>query len=119
MVIIENMEIRISYSQMQLDSAVQFISDNNQAFLGKDEEILSAIKEGMISLAKDVNSQFYGTMGFNLIADRDFEGLDSDENVCRVEICVDPSIHLINELDEDDFQDQIINIPAEEILTWK
>jgi len=109
------MEIRISYSQLQLDSAVEFISNNNQSFLGKDEEIRNTIQEAMVSLARDPEAMHLGTMGFTLIADREFEGIDSDENVCRVEILVDPSIHLIDELDENDFQDQILELSEKSI----
>lgn len=109
------MEIRISYSRAQLDGAVEFISANNQSFLGKDEEILQTIKEFMVKLAKDTDTMFVGVMGFSLIADREFEGIDADENVCRIEICVDPSLHLMNELDENDFQDEIIDVPVESI----
>jgi len=109
------MEIRISYSQLQLNNAVEFISNNNQSFLGKDEEIRNTIHETMISLAQDAEVMHLGTMGFTLIADREFEGIDSDENVCRIEILVDPSLHLIDELDENDFQDQILDLPEKSI----
>lgn len=112
------MEIRISYSQIQLDSAVEFISNNNQSFLGKNEDIRNTIQETMISLARDPEAIHLGTMGFTLVADREFEGIDSDENVCRIEILVDPSLSLIDEIDEIDeidFQDQIIDMPAESI----
>jgi hypothetical protein len=107
------MEIRISYSQLQLDSAVEFISNNNQSFLGKEEEIRNTIQETMVNMARDPEAMNLGTMGFTLIADREFEGIDSDENVCRIEILVDPSMHLIDELD--DFQDKIIDLPMESI----
>lgn len=98
------MEIVLNYSQIQLDSAVSFISLNNQNFLEKDDEIRQSIMEGMAHLAQETSAQFYSTMGFTLIADREFESVDSDENVCRIEIMVDPSIHLIDEMDVEDIQ---------------
>lgn len=102
------MEIVLNYSQIQFDSAVSFISLNNPNFLEKDEEIRQTILDAMTSLAQDVNVQFYSTMGFTLIADREFESVDSDENLCRIEILVDPSMHLIDEMDEDDIQSQTL-----------
>jgi hypothetical protein len=102
------MEIVLNYSQIQLDSAISFISLNNQNFLEKDEEIRQTILEGMAHLAQETSTQFYSTMGFTLIADREFESVDSDENVCRVEILVDPSIHLIDEMDNEDIQSQTL-----------
>lgn len=102
------MEIVLNYSQIQFDSAVSFISLNNPNFLEKDEEIRQTILDAMLSLTKNVNIQFYSTMGFTLIADREFESVDLDENICRVEILVDPSMHLIDDMDEDDIQCQIL-----------
>jgi len=109
------MDIRISYSQSQLDNAVDFISRNHPSFTDKDEEILDTIKEYMIKLAQDPECTHLSTMGFTLIPDREFEGMDSDENVCRVEISVDPALHLINQLDEEDFQDEVINVPIKSV----
>ena len=109
------MKVRISYSQIQLENAIDFISKNNQSFLNKDEEISDAIKEHIVKLAEDSTLNSIEIMGFILIADREFESLDSDENVCRVQIYVDPALHLISEMDESDVQDQMIDVPIEKL----
>jgi hypothetical protein len=102
------MEIILNYSQIQLEAAIEFISSNNLNFLEKDEEIKQTILDGMVYLTKDVDAQFYSTMGFTLVADREFESIDSDENVCRIEILIDPSMHLYDYMDEDDIQAQTL-----------
>lgn len=104
------MKMKIIYSETQLECAVDFISQTNESFLGKDEEIRSTIIETMLELANDNDSTSIGTIGVRLFADKEFEDMDCDENVCRIEIYVDPSLHLINEAFEDDFQEQVIDI---------
>jgi hypothetical protein len=109
------MEIRISYSQTQLDSAVKFISENNEHFYGQDDYIRKSILEYMERMAKDPNSTFIGTMGFTLIGDREFEDLDNDENVVRVEILVDPGLGNDDMYSDGDMVDNIISAPAQSI----
>lgn len=104
-------EIRILYSQAQLDSVVEYISQNNENFLGKNKEVLQAIEDSIAILAADYDSMSLGTMGFLITADREFEGIDSDENICRIEIYVDPTICIKYELDESDIKDRIIFVP--------
>lgn len=111
------MEIKITYSQMQLECAIDYISQNNQNFLGQEEEIKNTIMEYMTKIAKDPDATFVSIMGFILVADREFESLDNDENICNVEIYVDPSMGIIDEIDDLDGQSQIIDTDVESI--WK
>lgn len=103
------MEVKIEYSQAQLDAAVEFIAANNSEFLCKEDEIRQTIFDSLKLLAEDPIATTCGTMGFILIADRQDEGFDSDENVCRIEIYVDPSLSLIDDLDYEDIGELFIS----------
>ncbi len=86
------METKVVYSQIQLKSAVKFISKYNYNFLKQDKYIEEQILSYMEDLAKDNNCSFISCMGFELRADRQLEDLDNTENVCYVEILVDPAL---------------------------
>ena len=105
------MDIRISYSKTQFEKAVQFIANNNQHFKGQKNLIRESILEYMEKMAADPNRTFMGTMGFILIADRELEDMDNDENVIRIDINVDPGLGNDNIFSEDDIIDNVINVP--------
>ncbi len=107
------MQIKITYIQKQLNQAVEYISQNNLSFLGKDDEIRESILSSMIDLAKDQELDSLATMGYILVTDKDFESIDFDENICRVEIYVDPSLNVIDDITEDDFIEKIIETDTE------
>lgn len=86
------MEVRITYSKEQLEAAVDFISDNNIYFLGKKEEIRQSILDMMRKIAKDPDDFINGTMGFVLWGEREFEGMNSDENTIHFDITVNPNL---------------------------
>jgi hypothetical protein len=86
------MEINLIYSKIQLEDAVNFISKNNPNFLGEKEYIRNKIISSMESLAKEENVSYVASMGFLLISDFNYESMDNDENSCRIEIFVDPSL---------------------------
>lgn len=109
------MEIRISYSQTQLEKAVNFISRHNEVFKGKKTEIRETILEYMEKMAKDPNMTFIGTMGFTLIGDREFEDMDNDDNLIRIEISVDPALGDDDQFADGDYQEYTINAPAQEV----
>lgn len=102
------MEVKLIYSKSQLDCAVEFLSDKNPYFLGQDDLIRETIVECMIEVARDPDRTFSSTMGFVLNAERDFEGIDCDENTCQIEIGVDPSIHMDDRWLDEDSQNKIV-----------
>ena len=68
-------------------------------------------------MAKDPNCTYLGTMGFTLIADREDEGLESDENIVRVDILVDPALGDDDMFLDDDNHEEVIIAPVTSI--WK
>jgi hypothetical protein len=88
------MEIKIIYSKKQLDAAVDFIGDHNENFRGQYDYIRDRIVESMEETALAPGEWITGTMGYVLWGDREDEGLDSDENVIRYSISVDPALAL-------------------------
>jgi len=88
------MEVTIIYSKVQLEAAVDFISENNLAFLGKKTHIRESILEHVRELAErfpDLNS--IGTMGYTILASiEEEEGIDHDRNLMLIEILVDPGL---------------------------
>lgn len=109
------MEIKISYSKIQLQRAIDFIAEHNDTFYGQVDYIRSSILESIERMAKDPNCTYLGTMGFTLIADREMEDLDNEENIVRIEILVDPALGDDDiYLDEDHFEEVIV-APAQSI----
>ena len=90
------MDIIISYSEQQLKSAVKYIAANNPSFKGQGKVIKETILEQMERLATDSNLHSISTMGFLLTCDCEYEGIENDDNVCRIEIHVDPSLGKID-----------------------
>ena len=87
------MEMMIHYSRTQLDSAINFIVDHNKFMKDSEDFVRQQILEKMEILALDPSISTISTMGFLLVcSDCQYEGIDHDENECRIEIYVDPSV---------------------------
>ena len=107
------MKVTLTYSKTELKRAVEFISTHNENFLGEDLEIKEAIFCAMHKMARDPDCTYIGTMGFMVVADREIEDMDSDENVCRVEILVDPALGDNVRWDDGDLTSNVIDAPSE------
>jgi hypothetical protein len=110
------MDIKISYSQIQLDKAVEFVHKNN-SYLVDVNEIRSDILSSMRELAVDRSATFYGTMGVILIPECTEEDLDQDDYTCHIEIYVNPSLGIYPEDEDEDFKEATITVAAEKY--WK
>lgn len=88
------MKVKLSYSKTQLEEAVKFIARNNQHFLGQKDYIKESIMNDMREIARDLGRWMSGTMGYNLIANRSVEGIDSDDNTVIIDILVDPALRI-------------------------
>lgn len=104
------MDIVISYSKSQLESAVNYIAEKNVYFRNKHNQIRQEILDSMKTLAADPEMFSIGTMGFLLTCDFRHEGVDSDNNICEVDIHVNPSLGIdYNSLDDSDRAETLIN----------
>lgn len=92
------MEVKVSYSKIQLENAVEYIATKNVHFLGQRDTIrgtiLKYIKEIVISTDPEYITT--GTMGFLIIVNKVFESFDNDQNTAEVEIWIDPSLCVDN-----------------------
>lgn len=104
------MDVKVVYSQLQLEYAVGFLSVNNSSFLGQENEIRQTILNEINHLVGDPNIPFVSVMGFTLISDWTFAGIDFDENICHIEILVDPSINDDDAGDEEDLIETNVTI---------
>lgn len=89
------MRVKIHYSKRQLEEAVNYVAKHNTSFLDQYEKIKNVILTYMREMALEAryrNTRYVGTMGFLILADREYEGLDSDENSINFEILVDPAV---------------------------
>ncbi len=102
------MEINITYSKKQLECAVNFIAKHNSSFKNNHNEIRNSILNSMEHLAKDENLSSIGTMGYLLTCDFQRESMDCDQNICTIDINVDPSLG-VEIFDESDYECKIIN----------
>lgn len=100
------MEVKISYSQPQLEAAVRFIARNNEHFRGQKDYIREEILKHMRRIAADPEQWWGGTMGYTLIGDRIDESIDFDQNEITFEILVDPNLGA--DIDEDDYVQEVI-----------
>lgn len=101
------MQVFIMYSRPQLETAIKFISKNNETFRGQVDYIRASIMQTMKELALNPDQTSGGTMGYTIIADKEFEGIDTERNFCFMEILVDPALNHFN--DEDDYVEEEIN----------
>lgn len=102
------MEVKYSYSKTQLEETVKYISRKNEHFQGQKDYIRNEIMRTMDELAKNSESLFAGTMGFIVIADREFEGIDGDSNTVLFEFVVNPALCM--DIDAEDYIEEIINV---------
>jgi hypothetical protein len=86
------MKIVINYSKCQLEKAVDFIATNNIYFKNQHELIRNTIKFYIKRLAEHHEPQYIGTMGFMLIADREFENIECEANSITITILVEPDL---------------------------
>ena len=97
------MEMMIHYSKTQLDSAVNFIVTHNKFMKSSEEFVRQQIMEKMELLSKDQSISNISTMGFLLVcSDCQYESIENDDNECRIEIYVDPSL-----ISKDFVQDEV------------
>lgn len=99
------MEVKLSYSKGQLEAAVDFISENNKYFLGKKQEIRDSILKSMRRIAQDPEQFINGTMGYVVWGDREFEGMNCDENTIHFDITVKPDL---GSDEEDEYIEEVI-----------
>lgn len=109
------MKIKVSYSKKNLTRAVDFISKHNSSFKGKKSYIRKRILEMIDEVACNPSSTYIGSMGCMLIPDREFEDFETDENLCRIEIYVDPSLMENNVYFDSDFVEKEVDVNAEDI----
>jgi hypothetical protein len=105
------MEVKFTYNKQQLELAVKFIARNNSHFQGQTDYIRNSIMEHMREIASKPGRWMGGTMGYLLLADREDEGMDSDSNLCRFDIHVDPAIGMDYELAE--YVDEMVDASEE------
>ena len=112
------MEIKASYSKIQLEYAIKYIATNSSYFLNKSEDIRNSINScinDIIDLYPRYTS--ISTMGFTImISDEEHEDLDNDDNKIHIDILVDPSLgnSLLNNINsEDNYVEIIKNIKGE------
>lgn len=88
------MEVTLVYSKEQLEAAVQFISEHNQAFLGRANYIREHIRKAIYEIVeKFPHLLSMSTMGYTILASvEEEEGIDHDRNVMLIEILVDPGL---------------------------
>lgn len=101
------MEMMIHYSKTQLDSAVNFIINHNKFMKNSEEFVRQQIIEKMEVLAMDQSISSISTMGFLLVcSDCQYESIENDDNECRIEIYVDPSL-MTRDFSQDEVFDSI------------
>jgi hypothetical protein len=90
------MFVTVVHSEEQLEAAINFISQNNQAFKGKKDYIRKSIKNSIHEMAEKFPDLLsLSTLGYIVIGSADeVEGIDHDANVLRIEIMVDPGLAL-------------------------
>jgi hypothetical protein len=102
------MEVKITYSSIQLEATVKFIAKNNEHFLGKNKYIREEILNHMKRIALSPHEWLGGTMGYTLWGDRENEGFDCDENTIRFDISVDPALGL-SEYAPEEYIDEVVS----------
>ena len=91
------MIVNMQYSQSELDAAVDFISKNNEHFLGQKTHIRDAILETINDMAKSARPNdgtcCMGSMGYLIHVEYfNLESIELDENTVGVSILIDPSL---------------------------
>ena len=93
--------VEISYNQIELNAAVDFIARNNHSYIGRHDYIRTCIINMMHDCAFKADVMWTGILGFIIIVDRKFEGLDWDINTVRYKIYVDPALGCEDHYDDE------------------
>lgn len=102
--------MKVSYSKVQLNDAINFIAKNNSFFKDKERKIKESILKYIKEIASSKKMNHISTMGFILVPDFVYESIDSEEDMCHIDIYVDPSLKRINETySEDDIVEEIMD----------
>lgn len=90
------MKLRITYSNIQLEECVKFISEHNKFFNGQSDYIRNNIRNNMLDLANQFpRCTYLGTMGYCIECFIEAEeGIDEDVNLLRFEFYVNPAVSL-------------------------
>lgn len=109
------MEVKYTYSKVQLEAAVQFIGRHNEHFENRFDYIRKSILDNMKELAEHFPNCYYiGTMGYLISADVvSEEDIDNDENSVMFDITVDPAVG-IDKWDSDNTVDVNIEVKINE-----
>jgi hypothetical protein len=112
------MQVKMIYSESQLDATADFLSKNNKHFRGQyihiRQSILDTIKEMAVAAKPGNNMHMSGTMGYIVSIDNiELESIDDDENSILVEILIDPAIGCRN-WDDDDYKEFVVDVPLQE-----
>ena len=109
------MQVKFTYSQIQLNAVVEFIGKNNSSFLNQFDHIRRNIISNMHELAnKFPDCYFIGTMGYLISGDvLSEEDMDSDNNIVMFDITVDPSVSQ-DKWSDDDVRYEIITVLKED-----
>lgn len=86
------MEVVISYDQNQLEAAVKYIAAHQRWAWGDEAFVRKKILEAMYEIARTPDRWMQSSGGYLVMCEKEFEGIDSDENTARFEIWVDPSL---------------------------
>jgi hypothetical protein len=106
------MEVRVSYSNAQIEAAIKFIALNNEVVKDRAdyirEQIMSLMEE---SAGKFPRCPIMGTLGFTIVA-RDItrENMTHDENYVFFDVLVDPSLGNDDWQDESDYHSHVRNV---------
>lgn len=101
------MKVTYSYSKLQLEGAVKFISKYNEFFWGKDDEVRDHILDSMDEMAeKFPDCGISSTIGFHIDSEIfSEESIDCDKNHVHFQVFVDPSMLNGSGEEDDDIQE--------------
>lgn len=89
------MKIKVIYSKQELQATINFISENNQYFIGQKDFIKDSILESINSLVDDFpdGDLNTGTMGYFVSGEiLEEESMNNDENVLYINFLVNPGL---------------------------
>lgn len=110
------MEVKVYYSKAQLDAAVNFIAEHNQAFLGRHDYIRAHILRHVSEIAsKFPHMTGVSTMGYTVTThDFEEEGIDEEENSVLLEFLVDPAVGVDEKYLDEDNVERIFQVEPED-----
>lgn len=86
------MKIKVTYSKIQFDAAVDFLGKHNIFFKNNFEAINISLLNSIQELARNHELWTLSTMGYRLISSIQYEDIDNDETIISIEIYVDPAV---------------------------